>query len=218
MALLCNQVHNSAMQLQHPFGAVTPTTDGEVLAVLAASHAEYTVGQLNTLIPARSHNGIRKVVERLAAQGIVVTRDVGRTRSYALNDEHVLAGAVREIADARRLLLLRLRSTVEAWVDPPLLGALFGSAARGDMRLDSDLDLLLVRRPGTRNDEWEAAVAQLTVRATSWTGNDARIVDVDEEDLHSAAHRPLLESVARDGLVFFGDAGLIPRAITRRRA
>lgn len=210
-------MHNSVVRLQHPFGVVTPTTDGDVLAVLAASHAEYTVGQLNALIPARSYNGIRKVVERLAEQGIVFTRDVGRTRSYALNDEHLLAGAVREIADARRLLLLRLGSAVKAWADPPLLGALFGSAARGDMRLDSDLDLLLVRRARTSDDVWESATAELTTRATSWTGNDARIVDLDQDDLHSVAHRPLLESVAREGLTFFGDPGLISRAIAGRR-
>jgi predicted nucleotidyltransferase len=206
------------VQLQQPFGVVTPTADGEVLAILAASYAEYTVAQLNALVPGRSHNGIRKVVERLAGQGIVVTRDVGRTRSYALNDEHLLARAVREIADARRLLLLRLGSAVGAWTEPPLVGALFGSAARGDMRLDSDLDLLLIRCRGTGGDEWESAAAELTTRASSWTGNDARIVDLDEEDLHSAAHRPLLESVAREGLTFFGDPGLISRAIAGRRA
>ncbi|HTN57024.1 MAG TPA: helix-turn-helix domain-containing protein [Protaetiibacter sp.] len=201
------------MRFQFPFGVVTPTTDGDVLAVLAASRSEYTVGQLNALIPSRSHNGIRKVVERLAEQGIVVTREIGRTRSYALNDEHLLADALREIADARRLLLVRLGSAVEAWTEPPLLGVLFGSAARGDMRLDSDLDLLLVRRAGTGDDEWESAAAELTTRASLWTGNDARIVDLDEEDLRSTAHRPLLESVAREGLTFFGDPAVISRAV-----
>ncbi|RQP12009.1 MAG: nucleotidyltransferase domain-containing protein [Microbacteriaceae bacterium] len=205
------------MQLQHPFGIITPTVDGEVLTVLAASHAEYTVGDLMDLIPRRSYNGIRNVVDRLAAQGIVRTRDIGRTRSYALNDDHLLAPAVREIADVRRLLLRRLRSEVEAWGHPPLLGVLFGSAARSDMRVDSDLDVLLVRSADVDDERWQPSVAELTARATAWTGNDARIVDLDEEDLRSHAHRPLLVSVAREGLTFTGDAGLLARAVSGRR-
>ncbi len=201
------------MLLQRPFATVTPTVDGDVLGVLAAGYDEYTVSRLASLIPERSANGIRKAAERLAEQGIVVTRDAGRTRTYSLNDAHLLAEPIRRIATVDDELIERLRSAVSLWADPPVLGAIFGSAARHEMRVDSDLDVLLVFPAGTSEPGRQRGVEELATQATMWTGNDARVIDLDEDDITSGSHRPLLEAVAREGVTFFGDPGWLMREL-----
>lgn len=204
------------MELQSPFAALAPTVDGDVLQVLASSYDEFTVARLATLLPHRSPNGIRNVAERLVVQGTLTARDAGRTRTYALNDAHLVAHAIREIAAVSTALVKRLGDAVTSWVDPPVYGAVFGSAARREMREDSDLDILLVRPSTADAQAWEHNLATLTRLATSWTGNDARIVDLDEIDLNSVAHRPLLEAVVAEGVTFAGDSGWLSRAIRAR--
>src|SRR5665647_3393448 len=79
------------MQAQHPLAVVTPTLDGDVLTILALVEAPFTTGQLNRLLPDRSHDGIRKVMQRLVAQGVVDAERVGYASNYRLNREHLSA-------------------------------------------------------------------------------------------------------------------------------
>lgn len=200
------------MQLQRPFAAITPTVDGDVLGVLASTHAEHSASRLAELIPTRSLNGIRNAAERLVAHGAVVARDVGRVRTYALNDEHLFASELRAIARPTATLLGRIAEQVSRWASPPVFGAVFGSAARAEMREDSDIDILLVS-PRDASEEWTSHVADLTYRVTAMTGNDARILDLEVDDLRSEAHTPLLRAVVNDGLVFAGSATWLRRQL-----
>jgi predicted nucleotidyltransferase len=194
------------MQLQHPFRALAPTVDADVLGVLAAAHAAFTVPQMARMISTRSTAGIRLAVDRLLAQGVVSEQRIGRTSAFSLNDDHVLAPPLRQIANARHAVIERLRTAVAGWHAPPELGAVFGSAARGEMRADSDLDLLLVRPRDVADGEWLRNSTELTLLASGLTGNDARIVDLTVDDLAAPEYQALLEDVRSDGIVFFGDA------------
>lgn len=202
------------MQLQRPFAAITPTVDGDVLGVLASTHTEHTASRLAELIPTRSLNGIRNAAERLVAHGTVVARDVGRVRTYALNDEHLFASELRAIARPTAALLDRMAEQVSRWASPPGFGAVFGSAARAEMREDSDIDILLVSPRGA-SDEWVSDVAALTHHVTAMTGNDARILDLEVDDLRSEAHAPLLRAVVNDGLVFAGSTTWLRRQLRK---
>ena len=70
------------MELNRPFATVTPTLDGDVLAVLAAHDATFTTGQIHRVLNSFSEEGIRRVLSRLVLQGVVLAERVGRT--YAL--------------------------------------------------------------------------------------------------------------------------------------
>lgn len=196
------------MQLNTPFAALTPTLDGDVLAVLAgAPDATFTVSQVQRIIATASGEGIRKVLTRLTTQGVVLHDIVGRTNSYRLNTEHLAAGPILALAQLSNEFLDRLRVHLDEWGDELTYAAVFGSAATGRMTLDSDIDLLLVRGSHSENpNRWEERVVELGRLVTAWTGNDGRVVEYTEADLRAAATRnePLLRDIAAHGLTVAG--------------
>lgn len=194
------------MQVQKPFAVITPTLDGDVLAVLAGAEVAFTPGQVARLVPDASVEGIRKVLQRLARQGLVLTQQVGRAYTYRLNRQHLAAPAVLGLAGQRATLLTRLERALEGWPIRPAYAALFGSAARGDMRDDSDIDLFVVRPDGAQPDVWEPLTDQLAEAVTRWTGNDTRVLAMTESEVQASAISgdPVLRSIVEDGLTVAG--------------
>lgn len=60
----------------------------------------------------------------------------------------------------------RLTRELEVWTVRPAYAAVFGSAARGTMTVDSDLDLLLVRPDAVGDDLWATQVDRLIEEVT----------------------------------------------------
>jgi len=135
------------VDLSDPTRAVTATLDGPVLAVLARAGKPLTVGEVAALTPRGSEIGVRRSLARLVEQGIVRAAEMGRNRVHELNREHIAAPVAEALADLRLTLWKRFRDTLAAWNPRPVYGCVFGSAARGDGDIQSDIDLLLVRVP-----------------------------------------------------------------------
>jgi predicted nucleotidyltransferase len=207
------------MQTQHPLAVVTPTLDGDVLAVLAAADASYTVGSVQKVLGSRSYEGIHKVLTRLSIQGTVTSQRVGSVTSYRLNREHLAAPHIIALANLRAALMDRVRTHVEAWPTPPVWAALFGSAACGQMRPESDLDLFLVD-PAVDPERWETLVDQLAREATRWTGNDTRVLSMTEAEVRAGAmtRDPILQSLLDDALTISGEPMWLRRAVARARS
>lgn len=207
------------MQIQHPLAVITPTLDGDVLAVLARADAPYTVGSVQRLLEGRSYAGIRKVLDRLAQQGTVTAQRVGGVISYRLNREHLAAPHIVALANLRSTLMDRTRLHVEAWPTPPVWAALFGSAARGEMRPESDIDLFLVD-PAVDPPRWEALVDQLAGEVSRWTGNDARVLSMTEAEVRAGAvsRDPILQSLLDEALTISGEPTWLRLAVARARA
>lgn len=111
---------------------------------------------------------------------------------------------------------------MKTWREPPAYAAVFGSAMTGRMRLDSDIDLFLVRSsvPETAggqqdSDLWEEQVTELARAVTAWTGSDARVVEYTEDDLRAAAAagEPLLNEVFRQGKTVAGTRARFKRQL-----
>lgn len=201
------------VQLQHPLRVVAPTVDTDVLAVLARSEQEYTTSTLARMIDGRSLDGIRRALARLVEQGIVTQQIIGRTHVFTLNREHLATAAIIELALLRQTLIERIRASIAGWVEPPRYAALFGSAARGNMRPDSDIDIALVRA-GHASAQWDGQVDALLAAVTSWTGNDARQVEFDAEAIRGARERDaVLDDIAREGVPLFGESSMFRRLI-----
>ena len=197
------------MLLQRPFEALTPTLDGPVLQVLAGADAQFSVSRVTALVGDASTAGVRKALNRLVAQGLVARRGDGVAYLYELNRNHLLAAPVLEIARARETLRERVAAHASAWPHPPLLLALFGSAARGQMHPHSDLDVLAVT--DDEDDRWLDDLGNLCDAMTSWTGNDARPLVLTPDELTSA-HDAVVVEIGRDALVLFGDTALLRHA------
>jgi len=192
------------MRTQRPLGVVTPTVDGDVLTVLARADDWFTVGELRTRIGGRSLEGIRRTLARLVEEGIVTSRSAGRTAIYRLNRSHLAAGAIMELARLDETLHERLVSTLESWKLRPGYAAMFGSAARGEMRAGSDLDLFL-QRPEGPPELWHDQVSALVRDARAWTGNDPRVLEMTEAELRGAAPaEPVLQSIVDEGIPLLG--------------
>lgn len=196
------------MQLNKPFTTVTPTLDGDVLAVLASAEVTFTISQIQRIITTASGEGIRKVLTRLTAQGVALHDQVGRTNTYRLNTEHLAAGPIMALSRLASTFLARLEAHLDEWGAELRYAAVFGSAATGRMRLDSDIDLFLVRATDHDGDAdaWEQRVTELGRLVTAWTGNDGRIVEYTEDELRVAAAtgEPLLDDVSKQGLTVAG--------------
>ena len=121
------------MQLNRPLATITPTLDGDVLAVLARHEVTFTAGQLHRILDRYSEEGIRKVLLRLARQGIVLSAKIGATNAYQLNREHLAADPIIQLARLAQTLFRQVEKRLENWDLRPQYAAIFSSAARGTM-------------------------------------------------------------------------------------
>ena len=201
------------MELQHPLAVVTPTVDGDVLAVLARAEASFTTGQVHRVLPSVSQQGIRNSLQRLVEQGIVLADRVGNAYAYALNRDHIAAEHVIALAHLMDAFLARLTDELSAWDPQPAYGAVFGSAARVSMTAGSDIDLLLVRPAGADEQVWDEQAQILAGRATLWTGNDVRMLVLDEEALDP--NETVLRDVRSHGLTVAGTHDWLARRLRR---
>ncbi|WP_026466903.1 nucleotidyltransferase domain-containing protein [Amycolatopsis alba] len=206
------------MDLSRPLMTVTPTLDGDVLAVLANHDGIFTTGQLHRLLTRHSEEGIRKVLRRLTKQGVVLSDRVGNAFAYRLNRDHLAAEHIIGLAQLQKTLLERIEDRLESWEILPVYAAVFGSAARGGMAEDSDVDLLLIRPDDADDDRWETQVHELAVEVTRWTGNDARPLEFAEAELADRAYdEAVLRDVARDGLTVAGSRAWLTGRLRKRK-
>lgn len=207
------------MQLNRPFATVTPTLDGDVLAVLATHDATFTTGQIHRILNGFSEEGIRKVLTRLVTQGVVLADRVGNAFAYQLNTEHLAAEPIQALARLASTFLAHLEHHLGQWEEPPTYAAVFGSAATGTMTAHSDVDIFLVREDDAAEGVWSQQVDELATTVTAWTGNDARVVEYTVSDLRDARTEPMIRDVLDGGLTVAGSrAWLIKqmRAIPKR--
>jgi predicted nucleotidyltransferase len=201
------------MLLDSPLAVITPTVDGDVLAVLARADASFTPPNVQSLIGRHSVEGVRKALQRLAEQGIVDADRVGNAVNYRLNRDHLAARPIIELANMRQALFDRISDRVQAWPLPARLVMLFGSAATGAMRTDSDIDLFVVGNDeDVGRDAWQTQVGELERTVSRWTGNDTRALEYRVGDLRR--RDPVVDDIRRDGIVISGDRSLLAR--TRR--
>lgn len=201
------------MRLQHPLASVSPTVGAAALAVLTSADTPFTVPRIQTLLPQQaSLPGLRKALAPLVTQGIVLEAVVGNTRSYQLNREHLLAEPLIAMTRSRGLLLVRMRERITAWTVQPTAITMFGSAARGDMDDDSDIDLLIILTDDAQDDTVHDQIDRLTADITRWTGNDTRPLVYREYEI---APSPIFDSIMDEGIDVAGDASWLRRRLRR---
>lgn len=208
------------MDFGRPLAVVTPTLDGDVLAVLAGADEEFSGRRIHRLLAHGSENGVRKAAERLVEQGVVVSRRAGRANLYKLNRSHLAASHIEGLARLRDRLLGRARDEIASWGIPPHSVLVFGSVARSEAGPSSDLDLLVIRPSEVGEDAraWQEQLSEFENRATGWTGNEARIVEYGEGDLDDAGVRGVVEDAIEEGIELHGSRRALRRLLERKAA
>ncbi|WP_186760329.1 nucleotidyltransferase domain-containing protein [Arthrobacter alpinus] len=205
------------MRLQNPFAVVSTTgLDSQVLTVLARTEQYLSVHQIHQLLPEEgSSQGVRKSVARLVEQGVVLERATGRSHAYTLNLDHLLAEASQKIANAKSELLARMSQIISEWQIQPLTVKIFGSAARNEMRADSDIDLLVVMPDSATEDAVEDSMRRLAAQATLWTGNDVRPLVYRSSEVRPAS---IFNSILEEGIAIAGDPSWLRKQLRRDKA
>jgi predicted nucleotidyltransferase len=195
------------MDFRNTLRVVSPTVDADVLRVLAGADAAFTGRQIHRLAGVASHEGIRRALQRLVAQGVVESEQVGRAFLYRLNRDHLAAAAIMTLSQLRQAFIQRLRDDLAGWSVQPHVAAIFGSVARGEATEESDVDLFLVRASGVDTDapDWRAQIVGIESRASRWTGNDVRVLEYGLDEFRRLRRtEPVLAEAMREGIVLVG--------------
>ena len=197
------------MDVGSPHRAVVAGLDGDVLVLLGTTQA-MSGREIAERLGLRSHDGVRKSLQRLTGQGIVLRQGSRNAHLHHLNREHVGVAAVLALAGMRTELWPRIREAVARWEIPAVHVSAFGSAARGDGDDESDIDLLVVKPTGTPEIDaaWLEQVDGLRDGIEKWTGNRAGIVELGEDELAELLAQPqappVLHAVLREGVDLAG--------------
>jgi predicted nucleotidyltransferase len=175
---------------------------------LSRTTAALTGREVAALAQRGSQSAIAVALDRLVRQGLVLRETVGRAYLHTLNREHVAAPIVELLAGIRGELLRRLREEIASWTIQPIHASFFGSAARGDGDLDSDIDLLIVHPEETdlENEDWWRQIDRLAEAVRAWTGNPAGIVQVSPSGFAALRTDPpeIVADLRRDGIDLAG--------------
>lgn len=198
--------------MSRPFEVITPTVDGHVLAVLGRADGPFSGRQIHRLSGRHSEAGIRKALDRLVEQGIVVRQRVGNTHLHSFNNDHLAAEAVRSLARLREVAFELMTDTLRSWHRPPTLAALFGSAAREEEAAASDIDVLLISPADAEDGVWQQEVSGFVDVIAKATGNDVRVLELTADELWAPGNEVLLEELQRDAIVLLGRRSMLTRS------
>lgn len=195
------------MDLSRPYSAVVPSLDGDVLVVLAGTSQPLSGREVARRARRGSQRGVLTVLDRLVEQGLVTRQAAGGASLFALNRDHVAAGSVVALAGLRAELLRRIQDEVRGWTAGPLLAAVFGSFARSDGGLDSDVDVLVIRPAAVADAAlWTSQLDRLGESIRRWSGNHAGLVELSERELPRLRKQrpPIVAELLRDAFVVHG--------------
>ncbi len=193
------------MRLSRPFEVITPTVDGDILAVLGRADGPFSGRQVHRLAGRRSEPGIRKGLDRLVKQGIVLRRTVGNTNLHTLNRDHLAADAIIAVARLRERAFAYMSGLLQTWATPPVLAAVFGSTARQEDEAGSDIDVLLIRPADSDAETWQQSMSHFATAVSTATGSDVRLLDLTQDELWDQSNQALRKNLAREAIILCGD-------------
>ena len=193
-------MYSGSVNVGQPLVDVVPGARGAVLATLAQLSVPVTVRTLASHAGV-SPQGALRIVNELAAAGIVDVEPAGPSLMVALNRAHLAAEPLVALASQRVRLVERLTGALSGW-DDLAGGWLFGSAARGDGDSDSDIDVLLVATGSLDREGWADRVGGLTGQIGRWTGNRVQIVEHTRRSFAALvrAGNPLVGALRLEGI------------------
>jgi hypothetical protein len=195
------------MDFVRPVEAVIPGAQGKLLAALARITGPVTlraVAELSDVSIAQCS----RVLGTLVELGVVERVDVPPAALFRLVRDHVAVQPLLELTASRDRYLQGLGKAAGRVRPAPVSIVVFGSLARGEARVGSDIDVLIVRPSAVGSDDvrWRDSVATWTHGAERASGNVVNLLEVDEAEARRLlrASRGAWSSIRREGLGVFG--------------
>jgi predicted nucleotidyltransferase/DNA-binding transcriptional ArsR family regulator len=195
------------MDLSEPASMVMSHGHIALLRVLSGTEETFTVRELSRLAGV-SPAYTAKVIGQLTEHGLVLAEKKGGIKLCQLNHAHLAAKAIVELVRLRARLHTLLIEEITAWPLAPFHASLFGSAARGDGDVHSDLDILLIR-PNKKtfdNEQWSNQLFTTSMDLKSATGNEVSWLDITMADLKKTvqAKEPIVAEWQKDSVRLSG--------------
>jgi predicted nucleotidyltransferase len=194
------------MLFSEPFGGVVPGARGAVLAVLLRTDAPLTGRQIHALLSDEySLWTVQEALKALTQLGLVNTQTVGRAGVHTINEDHVSVAPLRALLDPITALTYTVREAVGTDVKAVIL---FGSVARGEANIYSDVDLAVIAPAG-----WDGR-ADLEDAVRMRLGNNCDVLVFTPEDFTRLADigEPVVREILTSGVALIGS---IPRMKSR---
>lgn len=195
------------MDFVRPIEAVIPGAQGRILAVLVETTAPLnlrTLARLAGVSPAQAS----RVMPGLVDLGIVERYEVPPSSQFLLARSNVAAQAVIELARSRERSAEGIGHAAAAMATPPESVIIFGSFARGEADVDSDVDVIVVRPDSIDEDDedWATALESWRNDARAITGNSVEVVEVSLGEAGSKlrGRSDFWRNVRRDGVNVHG--------------
>jgi hypothetical protein len=188
-----------------PIEAIVPGAQGRVLAVLAETTGDLnlrTVAQLAGISQAQAS----RLLPELVTLGVVERREVPPASLFRLVPEHIASRVLLTLARSSDHVLDEMGRLAGALPHPPVSVIVFGSFARREAGVDSDIDVVVVRPAGVDEDEWSASLEAWRRDTQRLTGNVVEVLDVgaDEAAVKLRSRSPVWADIRRDGRVVHG--------------
>jgi predicted nucleotidyltransferase len=186
------------MLFSEPFGGVIPGARGAVLAVLLRTDAPLTGRQIHALLSDEySLWTVQEALKALTQLGLVNTQTVGRAGVHTINEDHVSVAPLRALLDPITALTYTVREAVGTDVKAVIL---FGSVARGEANIYSDVDLAVIAPAG-----WDGR-ADLEDAVRMRLGNNCDVLVFTPEDFTRLADigEPVVREILTSGVALIG--------------
>ena len=188
------------MLFGEPFGGVIPGARGAVLGALLRTDAPMTGRQLHALLSDDySLWTVQEALKMLRRLGLVNSQSIGRAGVHTINEDHVAVEPLRALLDPIAALAEVVQETVGDDVKTVIL---FGSIARGEASVNSDVDLAVIAPAGWdgRTDLEDAVRTRL--------GNHCDVLVFTPEDFNGLSGtgeaEPVVRQILTDGVSLIG--------------
>ncbi len=193
------------MNTGEPTDIVLPRATAAVFRVLVGANASFSIRQLARVAGVSAPRAV-EIVNHAGDRGLILVEQAGRSRMCRFNREHLAADAIIELVTIRERMLRAFEDEIALWKIAPLHASLFGSAARGDGDINSDLDLLLVRPKEEPTEDWEEQKYTSGVRLRAKIGNPVSWFDISVNELKRSmrASEPIIAEWKKDTICLSG--------------
>lgn len=201
------------MNLSEPLDGLTSPVEAAVLRVLARADAGFSGRQVHALAGVGSTSSVHRALTGLVRVGVLTAEPSPPSIIYRANREHVLWPVVELGLSARSRAVDSIRGFFdenvpsEAAAEWRVSAVLYGSVARRDSGIDSDVDLCVVFPDGFDDDARADFTYRLAEHVQRVTGNEAQVLSLDRSDLAQriTENDPLIANVLADGIHLYGE-------------
>jgi len=198
------------MNLSEPLEGLTNLVVAAVLRVLARTDTGFSGRQVHALAGVGSTSSVHRALAGLVKVGVVSSESRPPSIMYRINRNHALWSVI-ELALAARTRVFEGIGEFCAESLPEELGltvVVYGSVARRDSTISSDVDLFVVYPDGIDPEARADFSYQIASHIEQVTGSETQVFSVERAELAQriVENDPLVANVLTDGIVVYGPA------------